>query len=40
MNPARVLGLDDRGALSVGRRGDIVVLDKGLQVKEVFIGRG
>lgn len=39
VNPARVLGLDDRGAISVGRRGDIVVLDKSLQVKEVFITR-
>lgn len=40
LNPANVLGLEDRGAISVGRRGDIIVLDKNLQVKEVFISRG
>lgn len=39
VNPAKVLNLNDRGAISVGRRGDIVILDKELKVKEVFITR-
>lgn len=39
INPARVLGLTDRGAIEVGRRADLVLLDKGLQMREVFVGR-
>lgn len=37
VNPARVLGLTDRGAVEVGRRADLVLLDKELQVREVFV---
>lgn len=36
--PARLLGLDDRGALEAGRRGDVVVLDAGLRVVATFVG--
>ena len=39
INPARVLGLTDRGSLEVGRRADLVLLDKELEVREVFVGR-
>ena len=39
VNPARVLGLTDRGAIEVGRRADLVLLDKELEVLEVFVGR-
>lgn len=35
--PARLLGLDDRGALETGRRGDVVVLDAGLRVVATFV---
>ncbi len=35
--PARVLGLGDRGALAVGRRADVVVLDGALRVVETWI---
>ena len=39
VNPARVLGLTDRGAIEVGRRADLVLLDKELKVQAVFVGR-
>jgi N-acetylglucosamine-6-phosphate deacetylase len=35
--PARLLGLDDRGAIAVGRRADLVALDAGFAVQEVWI---
>ena len=38
-NPARVLGLSDRGLIEVGRRADFVLLNDKLQVQDVFIGR-
>ncbi len=37
-NPARYLGLDDRGEVSVGKRADLVVLDDDLRVLEVYVG--
>jgi N-acetylglucosamine-6-phosphate deacetylase len=37
-NPARYLGLGDRGELSVGKRADLVVLDDELRVLEVYVG--
>ncbi len=37
-NPARYLGLADRGAIAAGRRADFVVLDTGLAVREVWLG--
>lgn len=39
VNPARVLGLTDRGAVEVGHRADLVLLDKELKVQAVFVGR-
>jgi N-acetylglucosamine-6-phosphate deacetylase len=36
--PARLLGLDDRGALEAGRRADVTVLDSGLKVVATFVG--
>lgn len=36
-NPARYLGLVDRGALAVGLRADLVVLDAALAVEEVWV---
>ncbi len=36
--PAAYLGDDERGALEVGRRADIVVLDDDLRVVEVYLG--
>ena len=38
-NPARVLGLSDRGLIEVGRRAEFVLLNDKLQVQDVFIGR-
>ncbi|MFD6392155.1 N-acetylglucosamine-6-phosphate deacetylase [Nocardia sp. NPDC060259] len=35
--PARVLGLDDRGVLSVGARADLLVTDQSLQPRRVFV---
>jgi N-acetylglucosamine-6-phosphate deacetylase len=36
-NPARILGLADRGAISVGARADLIVLSRELKLKAVFI---
>ncbi|MBO5730016.1 MAG: N-acetylglucosamine-6-phosphate deacetylase [Treponema sp.] len=38
-NPARVLGLTDRGLIQVGHRADFVLLNESLHVQDVFIGR-
>lgn len=38
-NPAKVLGLEDRGELSIGKRADIVLFDDDLSVKEVFLSK-
>lgn len=40
INPARVLGLTDCGAVEEGRRADLVLLDRELRLREVFVGRG
>lgn len=37
-NPARLLGLQDRGTVEVGRRADLVALDPELQVAQVWVG--
>jgi N-acetylglucosamine-6-phosphate deacetylase len=37
-NPAALLGLADRGRIEAGRRADLVVLDRELRLKAVFIG--
>ena len=39
-NAADFLGLADRGRLAVGARADVVVLDRGLRVQEVFVEGG
>ncbi|KGQ21878.1 N-acetylglucosamine-6-phosphate deacetylase [Thermus filiformis] len=36
--PARYLGLADRGEIAPGKRADLVVLDEGLRVLEVYLG--
>lgn len=36
-NPARVLGLNDRGEIACGKRADLVVLSPGLDVESVFV---
>jgi N-acetylglucosamine-6-phosphate deacetylase len=36
-NPARLLGLGDRGAVEVGRRADLIVLDDQLRVRRTII---
>jgi N-acetylglucosamine-6-phosphate deacetylase len=38
LTPARAMGLADRGALAVGQRADVVVLDADLQVMRVLRG--
>ncbi len=35
--PARVLGLDDRGAIAPGRRADLAVLDADLRVEQTWV---
>jgi N-acetylglucosamine-6-phosphate deacetylase len=35
--PARLMGLDDCGAIAVGNRADLVLLDTELQVSETWI---
>ncbi len=37
-NPARVLGLGERGSIEAGARADLLVLGPGLELKAVFIG--
>jgi N-acetylglucosamine-6-phosphate deacetylase len=37
-NPARVLGLGERGRIEAGARADLLVLGPGLELKAVFIG--
>jgi N-acetylglucosamine-6-phosphate deacetylase len=37
-NPARLLGLSDRGRLEPGCRADLLVLDREMKLKAVFIG--
>jgi len=37
-NPARLLGLDDRGSIDVGKRADVVALDADGAIKFVMIG--
>ncbi|QGG95316.1 N-acetylglucosamine-6-phosphate deacetylase [Actinomarinicola tropica] len=36
--PARALGLDDRGTITVGARADLVALDHGVRVEAVWVG--
>lgn len=36
-NPARLLGLHDRGVIEVGRRADLVALDSDLEVEQVWV---
>lgn len=38
VNPARVMGLSDKGDLTVGKDADIVVFDSDINVKGVFVG--
>ncbi|HLW70210.1 MAG TPA: N-acetylglucosamine-6-phosphate deacetylase [Candidatus Binataceae bacterium] len=35
--PARVLGLADRGAVALGKRADLILLDRALNLKAVFV---
>ena len=35
--PARVLGLEDRGAIASGQRGDLVALDENLEVAATWV---
>ena len=37
-NPARLLGLGDRGTIAVGARADLVALDDALRVEQVWLG--
>jgi N-acetylglucosamine-6-phosphate deacetylase len=37
-NPARVLGLEDCGAVEVGRRADVIALSPSLQIEQVWVG--
>jgi uncharacterized repeat protein (TIGR01451 family) len=37
INPALILGLADRGAISIGTRADLIVLSRDLKLKAVFI---
>lgn len=37
-NPATVIGAHDRGRVQVGARADLIVLDRKLELKSVFIG--
>jgi N-acetylglucosamine-6-phosphate deacetylase len=37
VNPARLLGLHDRGELALGRRADLILVDRELNLKAVYI---
>jgi alpha-D-ribose 1-methylphosphonate 5-triphosphate diphosphatase len=39
-NPARVLGLSDRGILAPGKRADIVVCNDDMSIRDVFVSCG
>jgi N-acetylglucosamine-6-phosphate deacetylase len=36
-NPAKILGLADRGALRIGARADLLLLSRELKLKAVFV---
>ncbi|WP_236749076.1 N-acetylglucosamine-6-phosphate deacetylase [Acidianus manzaensis] len=36
-NPAKSIGLEDRGVIEVGKRADLVVLDEKMNVKKVYV---
>ena len=38
VNPARIMGLSDKGEISVGKDADMVIFDDGINVKSVFVG--
>ncbi len=38
LNPARVMGLGDKGEIAVGKDADIVIFDADVNVKRVFVG--
>src|SRR6185295_5786150 len=39
LTPARIAGVDaEHGSIAVGKRADLVVLDKDLSVREVYVG--
>ena len=35
--PAKVMGLKDRGEIAVGKRADLIVLDKNLNIEKVML---
>jgi N-acetylglucosamine-6-phosphate deacetylase len=37
VNPARVMGLDSKGDLTLGKDADIVIFDSDINVKQVFV---
>lgn len=39
LTPARIAGLEaDRGSIEIGKRADLVVLDRDLRVRQVAVG--
>lgn len=39
LTPARYFGLNDRGAVAPGKRADLIVLNRNLDVKDVFVSK-
>ena len=37
-NPAKAVGLTDRGRIAVGKRADLILVDHQMEVKQVFLG--
>ena len=37
LNPAKIMGLSDRGEIAVGKRADFAVLDEGFNAKAVYV---
>ena len=35
--PARVMGYDDRGAIEVGKRADLLIIDENLKINKIFL---
>lgn len=38
LTPSKIMGFDDRGEIKAGKRADLVILDRNLEIRKVFFG--